>query len=74
MIKNLKELGVDAFSSNGSHHAVILYQYRDQMLTPELFAQLLRSDARIFEAISTAASQHKNMDSWRQAFIDVFGK
>lgn len=76
LLQALKDCGVVAFSSNCMHHAIVLYAKEQDskytLMTPELFADLLQSSPRIFEAIQTSAN--KDMRPWKEAFIQTFAK
>ena len=74
MIDDLKSLGIYAFMSNASHHAVIIYaDDSNQQMTPQLLATRLQQDSSILTAISKAATGGKDMNQWKNAFINVFG-
>lgn len=76
LLKALEKCGVLAFSCNTNHHAIVLYaKQRDSKctpMTPELFADLLKTDDRIFQAVQEAANQ--DMKPWKEAFIKVFSQ
>ena len=77
LIIQLKGLGIYAFMSNASHHAVIMYAYEKegaekQPLTPNILATLLKDNPSILDVISKAALKGKDMSQWKNAFINAF--
>lgn len=73
MIKNLKDLGIHAFLSNASHHAVIIYADQNKtLMTPKVLAERLSQNSKILDVISEAASENKDMSQWQRAFVNVF--
>lgn len=78
LIQNLKNLGIDAFSCNGAHHAIVFYaQIKEegpQLLTAQAFAHLLKEKPAILEALKAAALPGKNLDDWQAAYLSVFGE